>query len=65
LKEKQPDSSANRKTVMPHTKADEIKSQADRFKEVARELEADENEANWEARLKKVAKGNPQPEKPE
>lgn len=50
---------------MPHTKADEIKSQADKFKEAARGLEADENEANWEARLMKVAKGKPQPEKPQ
>lgn len=31
-------------------------SQLDKFKEVARELEADEDEARWEERLKKVAK---------
>lgn len=32
-------------------------SQSDKFKEAARELEADEDEARWEERLKKVAKG--------
>lgn len=31
-------------------------TQLDKFKEAARELEADEDEARWEARLKKVAK---------
>lgn len=40
------------------------KSQLDKFKEAARELEADEDEANWEARLKKVAKHKPSPETP-
>ena len=33
----------------------ENKSQADKFKEAARELGADEDEARWEERLKKVA----------
>lgn len=32
------------------------KTQADKFKEAARKHEADESEAAWEARLKKVAK---------
>tara|TARA_R110002050_G_scaffold5711_2_gene24864 strand:+ start:77 stop:235 length:159 start_codon:yes stop_codon:yes gene_type:complete len=32
------------------------KSQIDKFKEAARELEADESEANWEKRLKKLTK---------
>jgi hypothetical protein len=32
------------------------KSQSDKFKEAAREHEADEDEARWEERLKKVAK---------
>ena len=32
------------------------KSQAYKFKEAARELKADESEANWEKRLKKVVK---------
>lgn len=32
------------------------KSQSDKFKEAARELEADEDEERWEGRLKKVAK---------
>ena len=44
--------------------ADE-KTQSDKFKEIARDLEADEDEAHWDERLKKVAKANPAPEKPE
>jgi hypothetical protein len=39
------------------------RSQSDKFKEAARELEADEDEKRWEERLKKVAKAKP--EKPE
>lgn len=39
------------------------KTQSDKFKELARELEADEDEARWDERLKKVAKAKP--EKPE
>ena len=35
-------------------------SQADKFKEAAREHEADEDEARWEERLKKVAKQKPE-----
>jgi hypothetical protein len=38
-------------------------SQSDKFKEAARELEADEDEKHWEERLKRVAKAKP--EKPE
>lgn len=34
----------------------EQKSQTDKFKEAAREHGADEDEARWEERLKKVAK---------
>jgi len=41
------------------------KTQLDKFKKAARELEADEDEAHWDERLKKVAKGKPTPEKPE
>lgn len=33
--------------------------QLDKFKQAARELEADEDEARWEVRLKKVAKQKP------
>jgi hypothetical protein len=43
----------------------EGKTQLDKFKEVARELEADEDEARWDERLKKVAKAKSAPEKPE
>lgn len=35
------------------------KSQAEKFKQVARELECDEDEVRWDERLKKVAKGKP------
>ena len=35
----------------------EKKSQSDKFKELARELECDEDEAHWDERLKKVAEG--------
>jgi hypothetical protein len=38
---------------------DSNKSQSDKFKEAARELEADEDEKHWEERLKKIAKARP------
>lgn len=41
------------------------KSQLDKFKQAARELETDEDEARWDERLRKVAKAKPKPEKPE
>ena len=44
---------------MAHTKASENKSQSDKFKDLARELECDEDEKHWDERLKKVAKGKP------
>jgi hypothetical protein len=34
-------------------------SQLDKFKQAAREHEADEDEARWDERLKKVAKAKP------
>ena len=37
-------------------------SQADKFKDAARELHADEDEKNWEERLKRVAKHSPDKE---
>ena len=37
----------------------EPKSQAEKFKDAARELGADEDEKRWEERLKKVAKSEP------
>lgn len=40
-------------------------SQLDKFKALARELEADEDEARWDERLKKVATAKPEPENPE
>lgn len=47
---------------MTESKAPE--SQSDKFKEAARDLECDEDEARWSARLKKVAKATPEPDKP-
>ena len=38
------------------------KPQSDKFKEAAREHEADEDEKRWEERLKKVAKAKPDKE---
>jgi hypothetical protein len=35
------------------------KTQSDKFKQAARELEADTHEKRWEERLKKVAKAKP------
>jgi hypothetical protein len=48
--------------------ADQKQSQSDKFKQSAREHEADEDEARWEERLKRVAKAKdlpvPQPRSP-
>jgi hypothetical protein len=41
------------------------KTQSDKFKEAARELGCDEDEARWDETLRKVAKQKPEPEKPE
>lgn len=35
-------------------------SQSDKFKDAAREAECDEDEARWNERLKRVAKGKPE-----
>lgn len=40
-------------------------SQLDKFKQAARELGCDEDEARWDETLRKVAKAKPEPEKPE
>jgi hypothetical protein len=37
--------------------------QSDKFKETARELESDEDEARWEERLKKIADKKPDDQK--
>ena len=39
-------------------------TQADKFKEAAREHEADEDDARWEERLRKLAKSTPEEKKP-
>lgn len=38
------------------------KTQSEKFKDAARELGCDEDEAAWDKRLKKVAKAKPGPE---
>lgn len=38
-------------------------SQSDKFKALAREVEADENEARWDERLAKVVAHKPAPQK--
>ena len=38
-------------------------SQTDKFKELARELGADEDEKHWDDRLRKLAKVKPEPDK--
>ena len=40
-------------------------SQVERFKQAARELEADDDEARFDERVKKLVKHKPVPEKPE
>jgi hypothetical protein len=44
-------------------------SQVDKFRETARQIEADEDEAHWEARLNAIARQKPKdapaPDKPE
>lgn len=44
--------------------ADPKQSQLDKFKEAAREALADEDEARWDEKLKRIAKVKPAPEKP-
>lgn len=44
---------------------DKSRSQLDKFKEAAREIEADEDETHWDESLAKIAKAKPKPEKPE
>ncbi len=38
---------------------EKTKVQSDKFKELARELEADEDEGRWDERLKKVVRHKP------
>jgi len=60
-KPSQPDSSTNAvKATMP----EQAKPQADKFKELARELEVDEDEARFEDAVRKIAKA-PAPQAPD
>tara|TARA_R110000782_G_scaffold117364_4_gene207810 strand:- start:136043 stop:136231 length:189 start_codon:yes stop_codon:yes gene_type:complete len=47
--------------IMNTAAQDDSQSQLDKFKEAAREHEADEDEAHWDERLKKVVKQKPAP----
>lgn len=47
------------------TETEGQKSQSDKFKEAAREICADEDEARWEDRLRKVVKPKPAPDQKE
>lgn len=49
------------------TETDGQKSQSDKFLDLARDIEADEDEAHWEECLKVIARQKPKdaPEKPE
>jgi hypothetical protein len=42
----------------------EVKPQADKFADLARKLESDEDEAAFDAKLREVAKHKPVPDKP-
>jgi len=44
---------------------DKPKTQIDKFKEAARELKCDEDEARFDERMKKLVKHKPVEEKPE
>lgn len=41
------------------------RSQSEKFKQAARDLECDEDEGRWNERLRKVAQQKPAPDKPE
>lgn len=43
----------------------EGKSQLEKFKEAARDLETDDDEARFDERLRKIVKHKPVPEEPE
>lgn len=44
--------------------SDKTQSQTDKFKELARAVEVDEDESHWDDRLRELAKVKPEPEKP-
>jgi hypothetical protein len=46
-----------------NNQSDQSQSQLDKFKQAAKELEADEDEARWDEKLAKVAKAKPNPPK--
>lgn len=52
-------------TTTKKTMVKDDASQAEKFKEAARDLECDPDEKRWEDKLRKVVKHKPVPEKPE
>lgn len=46
-------------------KVRQVDSQAEKFKQAARDLECDPDEKRWEDKLRRVVKQKPAPEKPE
>ena len=44
---------------LPNQDKSDARSQSDKFRDLARELEADEDQARWDERLKKVAQAKP------
>ena len=47
---------------MRHKKTDDKRSQLDKFKETARQLEADDDEARFEEKLRGIVKQPPKPD---
>lgn len=52
-------------TLIGTKKLTDKQKQSDKFKQAARDLECDPDEARWEDKLRKVVKPMPKPDKPE
>jgi len=50
---------------MPETKLESAKSQSEKFKEAARELECDDDERRFDERMRKIVEKKPNEDKPE
>lgn len=59
MREKKSDGAQDKRPAPVVRRPADIRSQAEKFEDAARELEADEDEKRWEERLKKVAKHRP------
>jgi hypothetical protein len=58
MSDKESDGTQHERAKRPVDCGDNGVSQSDKFKDAARELEADEDEKGWEERLKKIATQN-------